>query len=113
MERKSRTIPFNQLPEKVQEKVVITFRGWLNNVYRIIVTNKGIARMFYELNTPIEFYVDENGRKLFRVDDSGEKMAKFLGDQFAIAAKYDPMIMDKILINMMKRNDGDERLKVK
>ena len=106
-------IHFNELPDQVKEKVVVTFRGWLFDVYKIIVMKRQIGQMFNELNTIIEFYKDDQGRKLFRVDDSGEQMGRFLGDQFARASKWDPNIMDKILINMMKRNDGEERLKIK
>jgi hypothetical protein len=106
------TIPYQQLPEKVKEKVIVTFRGWVNNVYKVLLRNKQIGEMFDQLNITIEFYKDSKGRKLFRIDDSDERMAKFLGDQFAIAAKWDPNIMDKVLLNMIKRNDDEPRLKV-
>lgn len=107
------TIPYNSLPaDKIKQKVVVTFRGWLNDVYKIILKNQAIHEMFEQLNPSIEFYKDDQGRKLFRIDDSDERMARFLGDQFAIAAKWDPNIMDKVLTNMIKRNDGDDRLKV-
>lgn len=107
------TIPYNSLPtDKTKQKVVVTFRGWVNDVYKIILKNQAIHEMFEQINPAIEYYKDDLGRSLFRIDDSDERLAKFLGEQFAIAAKFDPNIMDKVLVNMMKRNDGDERLKV-
>lgn len=97
----------------MKEKVVLTFREWMKDVYKIeMVLPKQIGEMFTQLNTPIEFYRNAEGKGLFRVEDSDERLAKFLGDQFAAAAKYDPGITDKIILNMIKRNDGDERLKI-
>lgn len=113
-ERIVKTVPFNDLAEPVQEKVCITFRGWLMEVYKIFVTKKQIGEMFYELNTLIEFFVlTENGetKKLFRVDDSDERLARFLAHQFAIISAYDQGVKDKILMSMIKRNDGAARLK--
>jgi hypothetical protein len=111
-ERVIKTIAFRDLPDQLKEKVVRTFRSWMNDVYKILAFKKDIAQMFDQLNCAIEFYVNAEGQKLFRVDDSDERMAKFLSDQFIIASKYDDKIMDKIITNMIKRNDGDQRLKI-
>jgi len=112
--------PYNNLSDQVKAKVVDTFRGWLNEVYKILVFKKQIHEMFEVLNCLVEFYVVTDHpdgvpreRKLFRIDDSDERLAKFLADQFAIASKSDPQIMDKILVNMIKRNEGDDRLRIK
>lgn len=115
-ERIIKILPFRELPEKLKEKVVNTFRSWLNEVYRIMLFKKQIAEMFDQLNVPVEFYVRisaDKTEKLFRIDDGDERLAKFLADQFAIVARYDPDVGHKILMNMIKRNEGDERLKIK
>lgn len=108
------TIPYNSLPnDKIKEKVVVTFRSWLNNVYQIILENQVIHEIFEQLNLTIEFYKSDDGRKLFRIDDSDARLAEYLGERFAMAAKFDSEIMNKILVNMIKRNEDDERLKVR
>lgn len=119
-ERTVKIVPFNELSDAVKEKVVATFRSWLNDVYKILVTKGQIGQMFNELNTLVEFFVLTEGingaathRKLFRVDDTDEKLSKFLAEQFAVASIGDPQIQDKILMNMIKRNDGSARLKIK
>lgn len=119
-ERLIKIVPFNELADPVKEKVVSTFRSWLNDVYKILVTKAQVGQMFHELNTLVEFFVLTEGvngsavhKKLFRVDDTDERLSKFLGEQFATAAIGDPEIADKILINMIKRNEGNQRLKFK
>jgi hypothetical protein len=117
-ERIVKIVPYRELNEKVREKVVSTFRSWLNEVYKILVFKKQIHEMFDQLNTLVEFYVEqEHGtkteRKLFRIDDTDERIAKFLAEQFHIASVNDPGIKDKILLSMVKRNEGNERLIIK
>jgi len=119
-ERIVKIVPFNELADPVKEKVVSTFRSWLNDVYKILVTKAQIGQMFHELNTLVEFFVLTEGvngsavhKRLFRVDDTDQRLAKFLAEQFAISSIGDPQIQDKILMNMIKRNEGDARLKFK
>lgn len=112
-DRVVKVLAFRELPnDKIKGKVIQTFSAWLLDVYNIKVMDSDISDMFNMIDPLIEFYISE-GKQLFRIDDSDERLAKFLGDQFAHAAKYDPSINDKIIINMIKRNDGDERLKFK
>lgn len=106
----SKIYKYLDLPDRVQIKVVRTMRSWLNEVYKILTVERNVAEMLQQINPSVEFYIHQDGRKLFRIDDSDERLAKYMGDQFAAAARHDKRIMDKILINMIKRNDGDERL---
>jgi hypothetical protein len=109
-----KTIAFRDLPnDKLKEKVVRTFRSWCNDVYGILIPMKTVAEIFDQQNTLIQYYINGDGKKLFRIDDTDERLAKYLGESFAIAAENDEHIMDRVLLNMIYRNDGDERLKVR
>lgn len=108
----ARSVPFRNLPEKVKENVIVYLRHCMFEVYSVRAFNQHYANLLNELNPMVIFFVDEEGKK-FKIDDSDERLGRALGEALAAAAKHDDRIFDNVIIKMVERNDGAERLKMK
>ncbi|HMU68456.1 MAG TPA: hypothetical protein PKC38_00535 [Chitinophagales bacterium] len=106
-------IPFLDLDTPVKEHVVKFMQTCIEQVLAAHTMPGQIATMLDQVNPIVIFKKDDEGRKTMTIDESDERISKFLFASYAAQAKNDPEIMQRIIVEMTRRTQGDERLRIK
>lgn len=101
---------FNDLPEKVREKVVRYLRHCMKEFFGVLASMREYQAVLDQVNPEICFFI-EGEQKKFCIVDTNEEVGQALGKSLAIAAKWNPAMMDHLIVKIIKDVDGLPRLK--
>lgn len=94
------SIHFNQLDERIKQKVAVDQCDKLARYIRVHAVRKQIYQMLEQINPVVEFGTS-NGKKVFRVIDTADgKIATAYGENIARFAKVSPELMN-VMVNQI------------
>ena len=106
-------IKFNNLESKRKEHVVKFMQEAIEKKLCAHTMAREVHAMLDQVNPFITFMKLSDGKKTFTIDDSDERLSKFLVESYIHQLKKDPELDMKILKSTAERVDGTPRMKVK
>lgn len=94
---------FNELDERIKQKVSIDQCEKLASYIQIRAVRKQIYQMLEQINPTVHFY-KANGQKLFKLIDTPDgKIGKAYGENIAHYAKISPELMNAVVSKILNK----------
>lgn len=107
-------IHFSDLDTKVKEHVVKFLQSAIEEVLGAHTKAKEVFAMLDQIDPFVMFMKWSNGDKTFTIDESDERLSKFLADSYKhqLEIMGEPDLLKKILKSAAERVDGTPRMKI-
>ncbi len=108
-----KTVLFNDLDTRVKEHVCKFMQDCIEQALGAFTLPKQVTGMLDQVNPKILFILHPDGRKEMQIDESDERISKFLFESYQAQAAKDPDLIAKIIRESTMRVDGTDRMRIK